>query len=163
MIGAALVVAATLAVAAGLTVRAARLVLRNWLNGADGMALFSIPALDAARGVLGDWWKAAAGIVAGAALALPVGQCQGAHAARAELKAAQAEAAARAQAANAARVERQAAEREADTARNTAAAKGRSDAIHAGPDGPTSGPECRLNRERLLRDGARAADLPPCR
>lgn len=109
------------------------------------------------------WWRAAAGVAAGIALALPVGQCQGASAEKARTAARIAEAEARAQAANNALVQAQAAQREADAARTATAAKGRTDAIHAGPDGPVSGPECRLNRRRLLDAGAREADLPACR
>lgn len=107
-------------------------------------------------------WRAIAGAVLGAALALPVGQCQGASAERAKLRADIAEAHARAEAANAALLERAGRERAADAAKITAAAKGRSDAIHAGPDARPSGPECRLARKRLLDAGAREADLPVC-
>lgn len=70
--------------------------------------------------------------------------------ARAELRAAAATAAA-------------AGERAADQAAISAAAKGRTDAIHAGPDETPSGPELRLNRERLCAPGAPTADLAACR
>jgi hypothetical protein len=97
----------------------------------------------------------------GAALALPVGQCQGRDAERTAGKARAAEAAAAAHKANTARVEAQAAQREADTARNLNLSKGRTDAIQAGPDGPLSGPELRLQCRRLRDIGYGPADLPP--
>lgn len=155
-------IVALVLLAAGLIV-AARVILKNWLNGADGMALFTSPALDAAKALIGDWWKAGLGAVIGAALALPLGQCQGADAERARQAAKAAEAVAAAHKANAGRIERQAAQREADTAIITQAAKGRTDAIQAGPDGPLSGPECRLQRQRLLDIGYAPADIPACR
>lgn len=108
------------------------------------------------------WWKAGVGAILGAALALPVGQCQGRDHARTESRAKVAEADARAIAANAALNERLAADRAADTAKITETAKGRTDAIHAGPDERTSGPQCRADRKRLLNAGAREADLPRC-
>lgn len=146
--------------ATGLVV-AARVILTNWLSGANGMALFTFPALEAIRGAIGGWWKAGLGLVLGAALALPVGQCQGRDAERAAGKARAAEAAAAAHKANTARVEVQAAQREADTARNLNLSKGRTDAIQAGPDGPLSGPERRLQCRRLRDIGYGPADLPP--
>lgn len=48
-----------------------------------------------------------------------------------------------------------------DTLQNEARAQERTDAIHAGPDDAVSGPECRLNRERLRQAGV--ANLPACR
>ncbi len=140
-----------------------RLILKNWLNGADGMALFTSPAFEAAKAVVGSWWKLGAGAVIGAALALPLGQCQGADQERQRQAAKAAQTAAAAQKANTARVERQAAQREADRAHITQAAKGRTDAIEAGPDGPLSGPERRLQCQRLLDLGYAPADLPACR
>lgn len=121
--------------------------------------MIPLAALTLAR----SWWKAGLGAVLGAALALPVGQCQGRQTARADYRAAVAEANARAQAANAALLEKAAQERATDTAKITEAAKGRSDAINAGPDAPTSGPECRLNRKRLLDAGFPERDLAECR
>lgn len=61
---------------AAVLIVAARVILRNWLNGADGMALFTIPALGTAKALIASWWKLPVGVVLGAALALPVGQCQ---------------------------------------------------------------------------------------
>lgn len=121
--------------------------------------MIPIAALTVAR----TWWKLGAGAILGAALALPVGQCQGRGHARGEMRTDVAEANARAQAANAALIQAQAAQREADAAKTATAAKGRSDAIHAGPDALPSRPECRLQRQRLLNAGAREADLPACR
>lgn len=153
-------IVALVLLAAGLIV-AARVILTNWLNGADGMALFTIPALGPAKALIASWWKAGLGVVLGAALALPVGQCQGRDAERTAGKARAAEAAAAAHKVNTARVQAQAAQREADTARNLNLSKGRTDAIQAGPDGPLSGPECRLQRRRMLDLGYAPADLPP--
>lgn len=119
------------------------------------------------------WWKskgelikaglsASAGAIVGAALAFPLGQCSGAANEAVKHRAAIAEADARAQAANSALLEQAALQRAADTAKITEAARGRTDAIDAGPDARTSGPECRLNRQRLLDAGVREADLPKC-
>lgn len=155
------------AIALGLLVLAlwhgARWLIRAWLNGDDPMAILTIPLLERAKALAADWWKAGLGAVIGAALALPLGQCQGADAERTRQAAKAAEAVAAAHKANAGRIERQAAQREADTATITHAAKGRTDAIQAGPDGPLSGPECRLQRQRLLDLGYAPADLPACR
>jgi len=108
------------------------------------------------------WWKLLLGVVIGAGLVLPVGQCQGRDQARMKFRVQIAEADARGRAANAVLLEKTAAERIADIAKITATSKGRSDAIHAGPDARPSGPECRLNRRRLLDAGHRDADLAQC-
>lgn len=114
------------------------------------------------------WWKLGAGAVLGAALALPLGQCQGRVQERTRNAAAVAEANARAQAANSALLEKASQERAADTAKITEAAKGRTDAIRAGPDAPPAAPHCRADRERLLNAGFSEADVakharPDCR
>lgn len=111
------------------------------------------------------WARQALG-VAGAALAILAllwgVYAKGRHDER--VAQAQAIAAANAEAArqNAAILARQAPERTAEAARLDSTAKGRTDAIHAGADEAPSGPECRLNRRRLLDAGAREADLPRC-
>ncbi|MBX3482558.1 hypothetical protein [Phenylobacterium sp.] len=109
------------------------------------------------------WWKAIPGAVVGAALAFPVGHCAGERDAKADFRAAQAEAALKAEIRNAAANEAAAVQRAADTARVTASKKGRTDAIRAGADEAPSGPECRLQRRRLLDIGYAPADLPVCR
>jgi hypothetical protein len=106
------------------------------------------------------WWKAGVGVVIGAALALPVGQCQGANAEKARQKTRDAEAALQAEIRNAAAKEAAAAQRAVDLARVTAAEKGRTDAIRAGADEAPSGPELRLACERLRAQGTAAARLP---
>lgn len=109
------------------------------------------------------WWKAAAGAVLGAMLCFPLAHCDGVHDERAAAKA-RARAAADVQAARAAAASEAAAVRRArDAADLQAKFKERSDAIHAGADEAPSGPECRLNRQRMLQHGANPAKLPACR
>lgn len=109
------------------------------------------------------WWRAIPGAVVGAAMAFPLGHCAGERDAKAAFRAAQAEAALKAEVRNAAANEAAAVQRAADTARISTAAKGRTDAIRAGADEAPSGPECRLQRRRLLDLGYAPADLPVCR
>lgn len=126
----------------------------QWFAAKGGLA--------AVKGLVGKWWKLGAGAILGAALVFPVGQCSGAQNAKAKQAAAIAQADAREQAKNSKLLEAASRERAADTAKITEEAKGRSNAIRAGEDAPTSGPECRLNRRRLLDAGFREADLPKC-
>jgi hypothetical protein len=70
-------------------------------------------ALAGSRQFAATWWKAGVGAILGAALALPVGQCQGASAERTRQAAREAEARELAVTRNAARLQQQAAEREA--------------------------------------------------
>jgi hypothetical protein len=114
----------------------------------------------AALALARSWWKAGLGVVIGAALALPVGQCQGANAEKSRQAARNAEAALQAEIRNTAAKEAAAAQRAADLARVTAAEKGRTDAIRAGADEAPSGPELRLACERLRAQGTAAARLP---
>jgi hypothetical protein len=78
---------------------------------------FAIPAaLADVRTLARSWWKAGLGAVIGAALALPVGQCQGEREERTRQAARAAEARELAVTLNAARVQKQAVERETASA-----------------------------------------------
>lgn len=123
-----------------------------------------VGAIVAGASLLKAWWKPALGAVLGAALALPVGQCQGAHAERARQEAKAAEAALQATIRNDAAKEAAALQRQADQATVSAAEKGRTDAIRAGNDEAPSGPELRLACQRLRAQHVAEHRLPePCR
>lgn len=108
------------------------------------------------------WWKTGAGALIGALLAFPLGTCTGAADMKDKMQAQYArEAAAQAQR-NAAAIEVAAQQRVKDILANEAKSQERLDAIHSGPDARTSGPECRLNRQRLLHAGIPEAKLPKC-
>lgn len=126
----------------------------QWMAAKGGWAV--------AKRLFGNWWKLGAGVILGGLLVFPVAQCSGAQNAKAKQVAAIAQADAREQSKNSKLLETASRERAADTAKITEEAKGRSDAIRAGEDAPTSGPECRLNRRRLLDAGFTEADLPQC-
>lgn len=124
------------------------------------MIPFAIPAaLAGAKTIAKTWWKAGLGVVIGAALALPVGQCQGASAERARQAAREADAALREAMRDAAIKERLAAARLENTLTIQQQSKERTDAIQAGPDDHVSAAQRRLNCKRLRDAGFSEAQL----
>ncbi|RAK68838.1 hypothetical protein [Phenylobacterium kunshanense] len=124
------------------------------------MIPLAIPAaLSGAKTLARSWWKAGLGAVVGAALALPVGQCQGASAERARQAAREADAALREAVKDAAIKERLAADRLENTLTIHQQSKERTDAIQAGPDDHVSAAQRRLNCQRLRDAGFSEAKL----
>jgi hypothetical protein len=118
--------------------------------------MIPLAALTLAR----TWWKAGLGALIGAALALPVGRCQGVDVEKARQRERDRAAAEIQQAKNAAAAQAAAAERETDTAAVTVQEKARNDAIDAAPGGRAPPSSVALGCERLRQQGTRPESLP---
>lgn len=106
-----------------------------------------------------SWWKAGAGLLIGAALIFPVGQCSGAQNERTRAEAAQLRANARATEQNAKATEAAGGERLTD---RVAVSALQQDLEHADDQTVDSGPSAArlaLNCKRLRNQGVREADL----
>lgn len=110
---------------------------------------FAIPTI--VSGFVGKWWKLGAGLVIGAALVFPLGQCSGAknERNRAELAAANARTAAEAR--NSTAKDKSAEAQATTSAATQAAQERRDDEISKVPDSAPSDAERALNAERLRR------------
>lgn len=117
-------------------------------------------AITAAPGLARSWWKAGLGAAIGAALALPVGQCQGRGQER-QANAVRVAAAAELQAEkNRAAAEAAALQRDTDAAKVDQAEKERNHAIDAAPPGRAGSSSLALTCQRLRQQGARPETLP---
>lgn len=122
--------------------------------------MLPIAAFATARGVLKSWWKAGLGVAIGAALALPVGRCQGVDVEKARQREREKAAAELQAARNDAAAQAAAAERTIDAATVTAQEKGRNDAISAAPAGRAAPSSVALACQRLRQQGTRPEALP---